>query len=61
MDEAIDIKKYIKHKLKLLKELFIFLNKEELEHIYSLESEIAIDNFVRDIIKNKEWRGNLYG
>ncbi len=43
---------YIKWKLKILKELNIKLTDEQKEHIKSLHTEIAIDNYVKPLIIN---------
>ena len=41
---------YILEKIKVLKQLGIKLNKEQKDHMYSLKSEIAIDNYAHDLI-----------
>lgn len=45
-----NIKTYIKEKIKLLNQLCIRLTNEQLEHLLSLETEIAVDNYAHDII-----------
>lgn len=45
---------YIKRKIKILRQLGIRLTKNQIDHMYSLTSEIAIDNFTHDIIVNSE-------
>lgn len=41
---------YIEEKIRVLKELGIKLNKEQKNHMCSLNSEIAIDNYAHDLI-----------
>lgn len=38
---------YINEKLKLLRQFYIVLTEEEIAHLWSLDSEIAIDNFCK--------------
>ena len=45
------MKQYIKEKIKILKQFGITLNSEQLEHIRSLKTEIAVDNFAHDLLK----------
>ena len=45
------MKKYVKEKIKVLKEFGVKLTKEQIEHMYSLSSEIAVDNFARDLLR----------
>ena len=45
-----DIQSYIKQKIKLLRQLCITLNNEQLEHILSLKTEIQVDNYAHDLI-----------
>lgn len=48
------LQKYIKERIKLLERDFkIRLSKAEKEHFYELTTEIAVDNFARDIIRKK--------
>lgn len=47
------INEYIRQKLLLFKDFRIKLNKEELEHIYSLKTEVAVDNFAHRIFNEK--------
>jgi hypothetical protein len=44
--------KYIEEKIAVLKQLGIRLNKEQKNHMSSLDSEIAIDNYAHDLIMN---------
>ena len=53
------LKTYINEKIKLLKELKIKINDEQIEHLYSLTNEIAVDNFVHDIITDRERQKKL--
>lgn len=47
-------KKYTKEREDMIvKDFKIRLSKEEKEHLYSLTTEISVDNFVRDIIRQK--------
>ena len=48
------IGKYIKEKIKILKELHIFLTEEEEAHLRSLDNEVAIDDYARSLILNRE-------
>lgn len=41
---------YKKYKIRLLKQLMISVTKEMKEHLKILNSEIAIDNYVHDLI-----------
>jgi hypothetical protein len=53
---TVALKSYIKEKIKMLKDregLNINLSKEEEKNIWSLSTEIAVDNYVRTIILNK--------
>ena len=48
------LKKYIKEKEDMIvKDFKIRLSKAEKDHLYSLTTEISVDNFVRDIIRRK--------
>ena len=44
------LKKYIKEKRLILKQLAIGLKESEIEHLNSLKSEAAIDSYVHDLI-----------
>lgn len=48
-----DIKVYIQEKLKVLNELHEVLTTNQMIHLWSLRNELAIDNFVHDIITGK--------
>lgn len=50
MDE---LKKYIKTKIKFLKQFGIYPNEKEKEHMYSLKTEVAVDNYVHDLFMVK--------
>lgn len=54
------LKSYRKMKLKMLKEFLISLTDEQLAHMNELKTEIAIDNFCVDLIRNglKTYKGN---
>ena len=54
-DETMDINTYIKHKIKILKQLCIRLTNEQLEHMLSLKTEIAVDNYAHDLIVKGDW------
>lgn len=43
---------YINKKLKVMSQLCIEMGHEQLNHIWSLESEIAVDNYCRSLISN---------
>lgn len=45
------MKNYIGEKIKLLKDFGIRLNNDQLAHIMSLKTEIAVDNFAHDLLK----------
>lgn len=49
------MKQYIKEKIKLLKQFGITLTYEQEEHIRSLKTEIAVDNFAHDLLKPAEF------
>lgn len=57
------MKQYIREKIKLLKQFKIFLNDEQLKHIRSLKTEVAVDNFARDLLSPgyEESHGNMRG
>lgn len=38
---------YINEKIRLLKQFYITLTDEEITHLWSLDSEIAVDNFCK--------------
>lgn len=44
------MKEYIKEKISVLKDFGIILTDEQLKHIRSLKTEIAVDNFAHDIL-----------
>ena len=44
------IKDYIENKIMILRELGIYLTKEQKEHMLSLKSEISVDNYARSLI-----------
>ena len=44
------MKAYIKEKISLLRDFGITLNSEQLKHIKSLKTEIAVDNFAHDLL-----------
>ena len=55
IDEFVNPKQYIKAKLKMLRnEMFIKPTEEEVEHLYSLKTSVAIDNAVHSII-DRHW------
>lgn len=55
VDDFVNPKQYIKAKLKMLRnEMFIKPTEEEVEHLYSLETSVAIDNAVHSII-DRHW------
>lgn len=39
--------RYVYKKIKLLRQFRVFLNEDQKRHLYSLKSEIAVDNAVR--------------
>lgn len=41
---------YVREKLKILKELKISLSPAQIQYIQSLDNEIQVDNYTRDII-----------
>ena len=47
------IKKYIKEKLKILRQLYIVLNGDEMKHLKSLEFEYEIDAYIHRLIMEK--------
>lgn len=55
IDEFVNPKQYIKAKLKMLRnEMFIKPTQKEIDHLYSLKSDVAIDNAVHSII-DRHW------
>jgi hypothetical protein len=46
---------YITEKIKILKELKIFLNRDELKHMKSLKTEVEVDRFARDLIMKGDY------
>ena len=50
----VKIESYIKHKIRILKQLGIRLTNAEREHIKSLKTEIAVDNYARSIILRED-------
>jgi hypothetical protein len=50
----VDIKKYIKAKIKFLESEFnMKLIEEEISHLYELKTEIAVDNYIHDLFMIK--------
>lgn len=47
------LEEYKKEKLSVLKDFCIRLNKTEKEHLHSLPSEIAVDNYVHTLIMER--------
>jgi hypothetical protein len=47
------LSKYVKEKLKLLKEFHIKLTTRELDYLSSLTTEASVDNYIHTIFKNK--------
>lgn len=47
------LEEYRRLKLKSLRHFFIKVKDEHIEHMESLHSEIAIDNYVKSLINNK--------
>lgn len=45
-----DLVVYIEEKLEILREMCIFLSREQIAHMYSLTSELEIDNYAHDLI-----------
>ena len=50
----VKIEHYIKYKIKVLKQLGIRLTKAEKDHMKSLKTEIAVDNYARSIILRED-------
>ena len=48
-----DLRAYIKTKLKLLKDFKVALTDDQIEHIWSLDSEVEIDRFAHDLIMKR--------
>lgn len=49
-EEKVDMETYIKDKIKMLrKEFHIRLTESEIQHMKSLKTEIAVDNFCRSL------------
>ncbi len=49
-EQADEFQTYIKEKIKMLrKDFHIRLTDEEIAHIHSLETEIAVDNYCHDL------------
>ena len=44
------LKEYIREKIKILKQLGHELTDEQLDHIWSLKTEIQVDNFASSVI-----------
>lgn len=44
---------YCKEKLELLEDFYIFPTKEEIAHMTSLETEIAVDNYVATLFERR--------
>ena len=54
-EEFINPEQYVKAKLKMLKnEMYIKPTEEEIAHLYSLKTDVAIDNAVHSII-DRHW------
>lgn len=47
------MKEYVREKMRMLREFCIQLTSQEQEYMHSLQSEVQIDNFVRDLIMRK--------
>ena len=47
------LKSYRKMKLKVLKEFYVELSDEEMNKLFTLKTEIEIDNFCISMIKNR--------
>lgn len=50
------LSKYLKKKIEVLKDLGIKISNEDLDVLRGLKSEIAIDNYARKLIMEKEYR-----
>lgn len=49
-EEKVDMKTYINDKIKMLrKEFHIRLTESEIQHLKSLKTEIAVDNYCRSL------------
>ena len=49
-EEKVDLETYIKEKIQMLREEFkIRLTKSEIQHMKSLKTEIAVDNYCRSL------------
>ena len=44
---------YIREKAKVFRQLCIPLTQEQIDHMATLNSEIAIDNYAHDLIKKR--------
>ena len=47
------MKKYVKEKISVLRDLCVKLSADDKRHLRSLKTEIAVDNFARDLIKRE--------
>ena len=58
--KKMSIKSYRKMKLRMLKEFYIKLDEEQMDHMNELDTEIKIDNFCISLIKSgvKTYKGN---
>ena len=53
-EEKVDLKTYIKGKIKMLrKEFHIRLTESEIQHLKSLQTEIAVDNYCHDLFMKR--------
>lgn len=52
MPVKITLERYIKDKVKILKELGIRLNVSQIDHLRSLTTEVDVDRYARDLIIN---------
>ena len=53
-EEKVDLKTYIKDKIKMLKKEFhIRMTENEIQHLKSLQTEIAVDNYCHDLFMKR--------
>lgn len=50
-DKELTLEEYIEEKISIIRDFGIYLTDEQTAYIKSLKSEIAVDNFARDILK----------
>lgn len=50
-EKELTLDEYMEEKIILIRDFGIYLTDEQTAHIKSLKSEIAVDNFARDILK----------